>query len=128
MYVSNGDVIEDFLPPRLINSVISPEEKPGECILFIQENDIVKAECMVAETSKDEILRKVMDHTNNGWDNNPPKELLPYYQRHFEITIEHDMLLWGDRVIIPDSLREILLLGYLHAEHMGIVRSKQLAR
>ena len=100
------NVTADFLSRRPINSVISPEEKPGEClILFIQENDIVKAECVVAETSKDEILRKVMAHTKNGWDNSPPKELLPYYQRHFEIIIEHNMLLWGDRVIIPDIER-----------------------
>ena len=52
---------------------------------------------------------------------------LPYYKRRFEITIEQEILLWGDRVIIPTSLQEILLKE-LHSEHMGIVRTKQLAR
>ena len=36
-------------------------------------------------------------------------------------------MLWGDRVIIPETLREILLKD-IHAEHMGIVCTKQLAR
>ena len=35
-------------------------------------------------------------------------------------------MLWGDRVI-PESLHEILLKD-LHAKHLGIVRTKQLAR
>ena len=85
------------------------------------------AKCVAAETSKDKILKQVMEHTRNGWNNNPSGEMLPYYQRWFEITIEHNMLLWGDIVIVSYSLREILLKE-LHAEHLGIVRAKKLAR
>ena len=44
-----------------------------------------------------------------------------------DITTEDNKLIWNDRVIIPTSLREILL-NYLHAEHLGIVKTKQLAR
>ena len=51
----------------------------------------------------------------------------PFYQKRWEITIENGILLWGERVIVPQSLREILLKD-LHAEHFGIVRTKQLAR
>ena len=87
----------------------------------------MKAECVVAETRKDPLLKKVLDYTKNGWCNNPESEMLPYYQRRLEITIEQGILLWGDRVIIPETLREILLKD-IHAEHMGIVRTKQLAR
>ena len=68
-----------------------------------------------------------MEYVKHGWNNNTSNELLPYFQRRFEITIEKDILLWGERVIIPETLREILLKD-LHAEHLGMVRSKQLAR
>ena len=85
------------------------------------------AECVVAETRKDKTLKQVMQNVRHEWNNNPSSVLLPYFQRRHELTIENDMLLWGDRMIIPELLREILLKD-LHGEHLGIVRSKQLAR
>ena len=52
---------------------------------------------------------------------------MPYYSKRMDITSEDNKLIWNDRVIIPTSLREILL-NDLHAEHLGIVKTKQLAR
>ena len=122
------NVIADFLSRRHINSMITPEEEsPEYTIMFIEENQTVTAECVSAETKKDDILRQLVEHTRNGWGNNPLTLLLPYFQRRYEITIENNLLLWGERVIVPESLREILLRD-LHVEHLGIVRSKQLAR
>ena len=91
------NVIADFPSRRPINSMISSEEKSTEnIILFIEGNETLKAKCVVAVTSKDKILKQVMEHTRNGWNNNPSGEILPYYQRRFEITIKHNMLLWGE--------------------------------
>ena len=117
-----------FLSRKPINTTISSAEKQTESvILFIQDNRTVKAECFVMETRKNPILKKVWQYTKDGWCNNPATIFLPYYKRRFEITIEQEILLWGDRVIIPTSLQETLLKE-LHSEHMGIVRTKQLAR
>ena len=66
----------------------------------------------------------VLKYTRDGWCNNPAKCLQPYYQRRLEISNENDILLWGDCVIVPESLRNILLYDL----HMGIVKTKQLAR
>ena len=45
------NVVADFLSRKPINTMISPEEKPTDClILFIQDNPTIKAECVVAET------------------------------------------------------------------------------
>eukprot|EP00794_Sanderia_malayensis_P018492 gene18492-20341_t len=44
-----------------------------------------------------------------------------------DITTEDNKLIWNDRVIIPTSLKEILL-NDLHAEHLGIMKTKQLTR
>ncbi|XP_028517963.1 uncharacterized protein K02A2.6-like [Exaiptasia diaphana] len=41
--------------------------------------------------------------------------------------MKDDKLIWSERVIIPSSLRQILL-NDMHAEHLGIVKTKHLAR
>ena len=55
--------------------------------------------------------------------------LLPpeYEQRRDELSVEHDCLLWGTRVVIPVKLRPNVL-ELLHATHPGIVNMKSLAR
>ena len=107
--------------------ITSEEESAEVTIMFVGENKTVTAECVEAEIRKDITLSQVLKCTRDGWDNNPSEDMLPYFQRRYEITIENNILLWGERVIIPQILREILLKD-LHAEHLGIVRSKQLAR
>ena len=80
------NVIADFLSCRPINSMISSEEKSTEnIILFIEGNETLKEKSVVAETSKDKILKQAMEYTRNGWNNNPSGELLPYYQRQSSI-------------------------------------------
>ena len=68
----------------------------------------VKAECVAAETRKDGILSNVLKYTTDGWCNNPAEYLWAYYQRRLEISIENDILMWGDRVIVPESLMPTL--------------------
>ena len=41
--------------------------------------------------------------------------------------MDHDCLLWGYRIIIPTKLRETVL-QILHESHLGIVKTKALAR
>ena len=96
-------------------------------VMFLEDNKTITSECVAAETRQDSLLQTVVECTKNGWGGNPPENLIPYFQRRHEISIEGDILLWGERVIVPQSLREIILKD-LHAEHLGIVRSKQLAR
>lgn len=44
-----------------------------------------------------------------------------------EITIEHNCLFWGYRIILPKSLRNMYLKEH-HFSHMGILKIKSLAR
>ncbi|CAB4014079.1 Hypothetical predicted protein [Paramuricea clavata] len=63
----------------------------------------------------------------NGWPEKPQPELQSYHTRRLELSHDDGILLWDTRVVIPESLRDILLKD-LHAEHFGIVKMKQLAR
>lgn len=80
------------------------------------------------ETMKDKILSKVVNLTLGGWpekvDN---EELKPYFTRRFELTIEQDCVVWGQRVIVPPVLRNNVL-SLLHEQHPGMTRMKMLAR
>ncbi len=81
------------------------------------------------ETGKDEILTEVKTYIRNGWPEKKKlkKELIPYFQRKEEIYIENDILLWGHRVIIPQSLRK-RMLNEVHKDHLGIVKTRTTAR
>jgi len=49
------------------------------------------------------------------------------YNKRLELTIEKGCLLWGYRIVIPESLKE-RILSELHASHMGIIKMKKFAR
>ena len=95
-------------------------------VLFTQEG-VIKSDVVSVETKRDPVLRKVLFYTKFGWTEKSTEELLPYYSKRMDITTDDSKLIWNDRVIIPTSLREILL-NNLHAEHLEIVKTKQLAR
>ena len=54
-------------------------------------------------------------------------ELKPYHVRRDELSTEGGCVLWGNRVIVPGSLRKNVLLE-LHGVHTGMSRMKALAR
>ena len=80
------------------------------------------------ETRKDPILSRVQEFVLNGWPEHcSDPEMMPYYRRRSELTMDQGCILWGIRVIIPPKYRA-RLLDELHEEHPGIVRMKSWAR
>ena len=83
---------------------------------------------IAGETVKDSVLSHVYQYVLEGW---PQKgvsdELKPFYQRRDHLSTDQGCVLWGTRVIIPNSLRS-RLLKELHYTHPGIVKMKLLAR
>lgn len=55
------------------------------------------------------------------------KNLLPYFYRKDEVSVENHLILWGHRMVIPSKLQN-QLLNELHSTHLGIVKMKSLAR
>ena len=81
---------------------------------------------MSKETKKDLLLSKVLRYTMQGWPSEVESELLPFFKKRLEISVENGCLLWGVRAIIPASLQDTLL-AELHVSHMG-GKMKSLAR
>ena len=82
---------------------------------------------IAAETVKDSVLSHVFQYVLGGWPQNGVSDgLKPFYQRRDQLSTDQGCVLWGTRVIIPDSLRS-RLLKELHYTHPGIVKMKLLA-
>lgn len=122
-----SNTIADFLSRSPVDGIPTENEMVTEQVLFISKDGIVDAALVAQETKSDPVLSKVLHYTRVAWPVNVPPEWLPYHSRRFELTVEGDVLLWNDRVIIPSSLQNVLL-GDLHSDHMGIVRMKRVAR
>ncbi|XP_049267600.1 uncharacterized protein K02A2.6-like [Rhipicephalus sanguineus] len=82
----------------------------------------------IERTARDPLLCKVMDFVSAGWPSCvAEKDLKPFFDRRYELTVHQGCIMFGMRVIVPAKLRN-LLLDELHEGHPGIVSSKQLAR
>ncbi|XP_063895857.1 uncharacterized protein K02A2.6 isoform X1 [Helicoverpa armigera] len=67
-------------------------------------------------------------YTQSGWPLTCSDDLIqPYFRRRNELYTEGGCLMWGYRMVVPVSLQNIVL-KQLHSSHMGIVKTKSLAR
>ena len=121
------NVYADFLSRRPIDADPSHDEQVTVNVMFIEGDQFVNASMVARETKKDSVLSKVLHFTQHGWPEKPEPLFQPYHNKRLELTQEDGILLWNSRVVIPEVLRTILLKD-LHAEHLGMVKMKQLAR
>ena len=102
---------------------------PGENItaLTMLESLPVTSREIRKWTDRDPMLSKVRVLLRNGWKHTSEEALKPYQQRHSELSLQDNCVLWGARVVIPPPGRE-RILAQLHEGHPGISRMKSLAR
>lgn len=95
---------------------------------FIEDKLPVTYQKVQRETKNDLLLNKIIGYVKFGWPNNvsDPKEK-PFFNRRENLFIENDCLVWGYRIVIPNSLRAVIL-EELHGGHIGVVKMKQVAR
>ena len=82
------------------------------------------------ETSKDETLRTLHKYVMNGWpknknDINPTT--MPYFNIRDEISVANGLVLKGERIIVPLSMRNEMK-QIIHSGHQGIEKCKARAR
>ena len=84
-------------------------------------------EDLIEETRRDELLQKVIEECKNGWKFNVPHNMNCFKNRKNEISYVDGLVLLGKRIIIPKRLQRSVLKK-LHVGHMGLQRTKALAR
>lgn len=73
---------------------------------------------------------KLFGYVRNGWPSDKRKvelDVVPYFKIRYEITVLNDVLLRNNQIIIPRSMRR-LVLDKVHEGHMGVSRCQSLAR
>ncbi|KAL4153951.1 hypothetical protein QTP88_001784 [Uroleucon formosanum] len=119
--ISNADALS-----RLPQSSNTGE---NACSILLLENLPLTYKEVSKKTCTDEVLKEISQYTKEGWPGvkSLKSECHQYYKRREELSLVNDCLILGNRVVIPKSLREDVLM-LLHKNHPGIVRSKMLAR
>ncbi|PFX28231.1 Transposon Tf2-6 polyprotein [Stylophora pistillata] len=120
------NVYADFLSRKPIDAEPSSAEQVTVSVMLIEGDQFVNASVVAVETKKDPLLSKVLRYTQNGWPERPEQIFQPYYSKRHDLSHEDDILPWNSRVVIPESLRSIVLKD-LHTEHLVMVKVKQLA-
>lgn len=122
--------LADYLSRYMIKSVENEEDKSlTESILSINVIDERKCE-LQKETEGDEILRQVKEYCKLGWPNNKsncPASIRYYFRLRNDILLEDDLLFYKERIIIPSSLRG-MILSKLHEPHFGITKTQKRAQ
>ena len=73
-------------------------------------------------TRRDPTLAKVLHHVQSGWPEcSFPTPVKPYANRKLELSVDSGCVLWGARVIIPTSLRYVVL----NCSSRGVVANAQ---
>lgn len=111
---NKDDVLDDTLH---LNFITNRFGKP------LRYDDVAK------QSEKDSVLREVLGYIKNGWPDvkGLEGEMKSYFIRKLELSLENSVIMWGYRIVIPEAFRKDLLKE-IHTGHLGIVKSKELAR
>ena len=124
----NADCMSRLPLPQTISE--SSVIVPGSTVLTLQQLDTttITAKCVRNWTARDPVLSQVVRLLLEGWpDSFKPDELMTYYSHRSELSLQDGIILWGQRVIIPEPGRAAML-EELHDTHPGVSRMKALAR
>ena len=76
----------------------------------------VTTERLETTTRQDPLLSKLHQYVREGWPGESSEEFKPFEQRKQELSTLGGCVLWGNRVVVPQKLRE-RLVDELHRDH-----------
>ncbi|XP_063379687.1 uncharacterized protein K02A2.6-like [Cydia fagiglandana] len=126
---NTADALSRMIQGHRDNGVLERDEVPEQTYLhFASDAMLLDYKLLRNETSKDILLSRVLNYLKDGWPLEVEvKELKPFLNRKSELYEELGCIMWGHRVVIPEACKE-KVLRELHEPHMGIVKTKALAR
>ncbi|XP_052131635.1 uncharacterized protein K02A2.6-like [Frankliniella occidentalis] len=121
----NADAFSRLPLPHQDDDVIP--EAAGIHLLELSSGCPVNNKEVLDATVGDPVLLAVHEAVYTGhWPTPLPAVLQPYHNVKTELTTLDTLVLRGDRVVIPEALRE-RVLNSLHAAHHGMTRMKDVA-
>ena len=89
-----------------------------------------RLERLKQETKSDPQLAELAQAIQKGWPScrrNLPPTLTPFWNIRHELTVVDEIIMKGDRLVIPRNSRKDIL-SCIHSAHLGIEKTKQRAR
>lgn len=119
----NADALSRFPLESSIDSALPPA-----ALYHFEFFDAGVTEADVCQaTRQDPMLKEVFERLKFGWKaEDSSSHLAEFFRKRLELSIEGGLILWGRRVVIPESLRS-RVLALLHEDHLGIVKMKAVA-
>ena len=108
-----------------INPTLGPEIDLDKSVFAVQFSTN-RLQQLKEETQKDNTLTSLKDVIVNGWPENAkdlPKNLRPYWSMKDQLTTENDLILQGERIIIPNTMKSYIL-HTIHTGHLGIEKCR----
>ncbi|XP_011858069.1 PREDICTED: uncharacterized protein K02A2.6-like [Vollenhovia emeryi] len=120
----------DALSRLPINDSTPIFENEFTAINYVAESlNTITAREIAIGTKKDKRLSNIIRYIKGAW---PAVREMSEYEKKFytkreELCVEKECLLWGYRIVVPDTVKNSVL-SELHASHFGVVKMKMLAR
>lgn len=115
---------------RMPQSVAIDDYKSNSYINFVESENCLHLNFkdIARETRRDPILSKLSDAIQKGMVSKLSCDKYNSFRnKELELTVEYDCVLWGYRTVVPEKLRK-QIIDQLHTSHLGIVKTKALAR
>ena len=127
-----------YIPDTLSRSSLSdntPELTDQEIQYYVHSvisKDLISDKMinkLILETENDDVLSLLKETINKGWrdKNSTPNILKPYFNNRNELTIYEGIILKGNCIVVPNSLRKEFM-NLIHTGHPGLEKTKQLSR
>ncbi|CAH8528184.1 unnamed protein product [Schistosoma rodhaini] len=104
-------------------------EDHAQCYLITAVRALPVSESEIQTASRnDPIIKKTMNYVTHGWPSTKlDGDMKQLYHRRDSLCVVSECLMFGDRVVVPESLRPRVLKQF-HIGHPGIKRMKSIAR
>lgn len=126
---NTADYLSRHPKPESANAIPWLEEEiKNVCINAINmyENSVSLADIRAA-TDRDSVLQKVMANVQNNTWSAESKDVQPFKQVCAELCVAAGLLLRGNRVVIPETLKS-KVVKQAHSSHQGVVKTKAFLR
>ena len=123
--MTNADLLSRLPLPEAPVSV----PLPGETVLLMEtlHTSPISAVQLKNWTARDPVLSWILETVRMGWHHLQGAAFQPFNRRGEELSVQDGCLLWGSRLVIPESAQQ-RVLDELHAGHPGVSRMKSIAR
>ena len=122
--------IADYLSRNFIETGNEQEDRViSESVLSLSISN-KREEQFKTETESDENFKTILKYCHEGWPGDiskVPNQIKEYFKLRNDILSENGILYFNDRIMVPISLRS-MLLNMLHESHMGINKTRKRAR